>query len=249
VTAPSSIVSLVGRLSDPADRETYAALISYVNSLPKGDELLRLVELLGLVSLVGQRVPAAVAEFLAELRSSTECAGLYHAEIHERLGRLPQQIAAGVNPAVIAERMSEVFRQQLTQTGLEETAALLNAATKTMKALSAEVVANLKPVTQQYRGIATTISTELAKLSEASRTLQQQNAELVVQERSNRWLWQALFALTLFLLGGCCGILLEKRQTTDLLGTIRSQMERVQRSSPASPMTELPKRNRKQTGR
>lgn len=248
MTAPSSIAGLAGRLSDPQDRETYAALISYVNSLPTGDELLRLVELLGLVSLVAQRVPDAIAEFLAELRRSTEYASLYHAEMDERLGRLPREIAAGVDPAMIAERMSEAFRQQLTQTGLQETAALLHAATKTMKALSTEVVASLKPVTQQYRGIATTISTELAKLSEASSTLRQQNAELIVQEQSNRWLWQALLALTLFLVGGCCGVLLEKRQTTDLLGTIASQVERTHRWLPASPMTELPKRNRKQSG-
>ena len=51
------------------------ALISYFNSLPEGDELFRLVELLGLLSLVGHRLPDALAELLAELRAQAKAAG------------------------------------------------------------------------------------------------------------------------------------------------------------------------------
>ena len=46
---PDALASLAGRLTEPQDRETYAALVSYF------DSLFRLVQLLGLLSLLGQR--------------------------------------------------------------------------------------------------------------------------------------------------------------------------------------------------
>jgi hypothetical protein len=55
IRTPNGLAALFGRLTDPTDRETYASLISFVDSLPPGDELSRLVELLGLLSLLGQR--------------------------------------------------------------------------------------------------------------------------------------------------------------------------------------------------
>jgi hypothetical protein len=54
IRTPNGLAALFGRLTDPTDRETYASLISFVDSLPPGDELSRLVELLGLLSLLGQ---------------------------------------------------------------------------------------------------------------------------------------------------------------------------------------------------
>jgi hypothetical protein len=178
------------------------------------------VELLGLLSLVGQRVPDALAEFLAELREQTKAAGNYHAKVDERLADLPQEIAAGVDPGAIAKAMSEKFRQQLAATGLQDAATLLNASAKEIKTLSGNIAAALKPVTQEYRGISATISPELTKLAIASANLREHNAQLFVQERSNRWLWQGLSGLALLLIGGVSGIVLEKRQTTDLLNNI-----------------------------
>jgi hypothetical protein len=232
-TTPNALAGLAGRLTDPQDRETYAALISYVNSLPPGDELFRLMQLLGLLSLVGQRVPDALAEFLAELREQTKAAGNYHAQVDKRLAYLPQEIAAGIDVGAIAKAMSENFRQQLAATGLQDTATLLNASAKEIKTLSGNIAAALKPVTQEYRGISATISSELTKLVIASANLREHNAQLFVQERSNRWLWQGLLGLALFLIGGVSGILLEKRQTTDLLNNIGTQIDRIQ--TPASP--------------
>jgi hypothetical protein len=143
-TTPNALAGLAGRLTDPQDRETYAALISYVNSLPPGDELSRLVQLLGLLSVIGQRVPDALAEFFAELREQTKAAGNYHAQVDELLAHLPQEIAAGVDPGAIAKAMSEKFRKQLAATGLQDAATLLNASAKEIKTLSGKIAAALK---------------------------------------------------------------------------------------------------------
>jgi hypothetical protein len=171
---------------------------------------------------------------LAELREQTKAAGNYHAQVDKRLAYLPQEIAAGVDAGAIAKAMSEKFRQQISATGLQDAAALLNASAKEIKTLSGNIAAALKPVAQEYRGISATISSELTKLAIASANLREHNAELFVQERSNRWLWQGLLGLALLLIGGVSGIALEKHQTTDLLNNLGTQIEQIQ--TPASPL-------------
>jgi hypothetical protein len=237
MTTPS-LATLAGRLTDPQDRETYAALILYVNSLPPGDELIRLVELLGLVSLVGQRVPDALAELLAELRGQSKAAFDYHAQVDARLAALPKEIAAGVDPKVIAEQMSEVFRQHIAKTGLRDTVGLLGPAVTTLRALSGDLTAGLGPVVSK-------IDTGTAKLIAAARTVDEHNQRLMYQQRSNRWGLLAMAALLLFLVGGLCGIVLEKRQTVDALANIGAQIERVQTPA-ALPIAENPRKNKKQ---
>jgi len=229
---PNTIAGLAARLTDRRDRETYAALVSYVNELPPGDEFRQLMEMLGLLSLLGQRVPDALAEFLAELRGQTAATADYHAKVDARLASLPSEIAAGVDPAAVAQAMSESFRQQLGTTGLRDTAALLG-----------DVAAALKPAAGEYRRIASTISAETAKLLTTARQVHEHNARLIVQHRSHRWALQAVGALLLFLVGGLCGIVLEKRQTVDVLRDLALQVERAERPA-AVPIVEVPRKKK-----
>ena len=243
-TVPNALAGLLGRLTDPQDRETYAALISFVGSLPEGDELFRIVELLGLLSLVGQRVPDALAEFLAELRAQTKVAETYRAQVDARLAKLPGEFAAGIDPAAIAREMSERFRQQLQDTGLRDTSALLASSAKDIRALSVEIAAAVKPAAHEYRCIASTLSSETAKLITAACRVEEHNEQLIVQQRSNSWILQVFCALVLFLIGGVCGIFLEQRQAS-LFNNVSSQIEPLQ---PAIPIVAMPQKDRKQSG-
>jgi hypothetical protein len=240
--APDAFASLAARLTDPQDRETYAALLSYVRSLPPSDEFRQLADMLGLLSLLAQHVPDALAEFLEALRQETKASSQHHAEIEDRLASLPQEIAAGVDAGAIAKAMGESFRQQLAATGLRETAALLNGSINEIKAVSGQIAAAFKPVPQQYKGLGETISAELQKLAAASARLQEHNARLIVQERETGWLWKGLLAVVVFLAGGVCGIFFEKGQTTDLLTHIGTQIQRIQTS--VVPMASPPKKRK-----
>lgn len=223
-----SLNSLAARLTNPADRETYAGLISYFEALPDHDELFHIVELLGLLSLLGQRLPDALAEAMTEMRELTTAASDYHDQVDARLAALPREIAGGVDPAAIAKGMGEVLRQQLTATGLEKTADLLRNSSREITALSNEISTTLKPVTREYKGMASSISAELEKLTDASERLQNHNAHLFQQERRSGRLLQAAAAMILFLAGGLCGIFMEKRQTTDVLSHVGTQIEGIQ---------------------
>ena len=75
------------------------------------------------------------------------------------------------------------------------------------------------------------ISAELGKLTATSQQLQEHNARMIMQERSSVWVWHGVLAMVLFLAGGLCGIVLEKRQTTDVLSNFNAQLERIQTQS------------------
>ena len=96
--------------------------------------------------------------------------------------------------------------------------------------------------------MASSISSEVNKLTAASVTLQNQNAQLVHQQRSNAWLWQGLGALLLVLFGGICGMLLQKNQMERALAGIHLQMERIQTPIAPPAVANLPKRSRTRSG-
>jgi len=195
-----AIVGLVERLTTPEDRETYAELLLYLGRLPPGDDFRKLAELLGLVSLVGQRIPEALRGFLEELRAQTKAAAEYHGQVDARLAALPQEIAGGVDPAAIAKAMSESLRQHLSTTALHDTASLLKAAVITLKSLSAELVTTLQPVNA-------TLSEQTAKLIATGRAVDEQSEFAAQQQNTSKTVLHCVLGLALFLLGVLLGML------------------------------------------
>jgi hypothetical protein len=240
---PPVIAGLAARLTDSQDREAYAALVSYINELPPGDEFRQLMEMLGLVSLLGQRVPDALAGAMTELRELTDAAGNYHAQVDKRLASLPDEIAAGVDVETMAEGMAESFRQQLAATGLETTANLLRNSSREITALSGQISASLKPAAQEYKSVTATISSELARLTLASNELRKHNSQLMANERSNNWWLFGFMMLSILLVGIVAGISMEKSGTTDALVHLGTQVERIQ--TPAAVPVVAAKKTRK----
>ena len=91
------------------------------------------------------------------------------------------------------------------------------------------------------------IDTGIAKLVAAAAKVDQHNRELIAEqrakERARGWQIPALAALVVFLIGGLCGIAVEKRQTADALANIGSQIERVQ--TPVLPNVQISRKNGK----
>jgi uncharacterized phage infection (PIP) family protein YhgE len=240
--ASNDIAGLAGRLTNTQDRETYAALMCFVNDLPPSDEFRRLAELMGLLSVLGQRVPDALAEAMTELRELTTTASDYHAKVDERLANLPREIADGLD----VEKMAEAFRQQFSATGLQTSAGLLRDSSREISALSNEICATLAPLSQKYETITAAIDKGITRLTAATEAVQRQNGQLMAEQQS--WPRQAVYVMVIFLLGGLCGVVFEKRQTADVLTNVNAQIERIQ--TPVAPpvAASVPKRTRKGSG-
>jgi hypothetical protein len=131
-------------------------------------------------------------------------------------------------------------------TGLETTANLLRNSSRDITALSGQISASLKPTAQEYKSVTATISRELARLTLASDELRKHNSQLMAQERSNNWRLQGFMMLSILLVGIVAGISIEKRQTTDALSNLGTQVERIQTPAAVPATVPVVKKNRKQ---
>ena len=127
-----ALAGLAGRLTDSQDRERYTAILLYLQALPPEDEFRHLAEIMGLLALLGQRVPDALADAMTELRELTTTVSDYHDKVDARLANLPREITDGVDLAALSKQMGEAIRQQLADTGIETTATNLRESAKTL---------------------------------------------------------------------------------------------------------------------
>ena len=192
---------LVQRLTADKDREEFAELLHWFRSQPADDEFAKVAKLLGFLTLVGNDLPKALADQARAIRLLSEGIEQANAATDERLSKLPSEIAAGVDPAAIAKAMSESLRQQLSQTGLHDTASLMKAAVITLKSLNAEVAGNLKPLSAE---LSEKIKMLLATLKQVNEFEQRPPVE-----RSHAGtLLQAFLFFGIFVVGGLAGYLL-----------------------------------------
>lgn len=212
----TGLAELTARLVNAEDRERFAQLVTYAHSLPDGDEFRQLMELLGLVSLLGQRIPEAAGELLIELRQLSRATGEQNARIEARLAALPGEVVQGVNVAELAAGLSELLRQSLAKLGLRESIQVLESASKALNGVAGELSANLAPAARQIRTVTTSVSTEVAKLNAAAVQLQKASAELAAHGQFSRGFLQVWLALGLFLAGGFAGIFLWEKAHSPL---------------------------------
>jgi hypothetical protein len=252
-TKLDALSRLIEQIPNPEDREAYAALVSYLHSLPPNDEFAKVAQLFGFLTLLGRELPEhlgqerrqfrkllldAHAEFKKQIQTNAH----YHDQIAERLSHLPEEIAEGVKPADVAKTMAEAFRQQIAATGIEETKALLSAATRDLKQTAQALDKAVQPLASRYGDIADEIEKQAAhievearKLLNTADMLQRKNAELVKENRSLEWYWLIAIGILLVAGGLFAGMNLEQRNTGDVVQELQQQMSELQQSIRALP--------------
>ena len=225
--------SLAQRLPDPQDREWYGKLVSYIHSLEPTDELVKIAQLFGFLTLMGQELPAAIGKEQNSLREMllkahealqklvATNAG-YHEALKQRLSKLPDEIAAGVKPEVIAKAISESFRQQLVATGIQEAQVFLAQSTRDLKRVTAELDKAVQPLVGRYGTLAdqmdhkaAVLTTAAGRLQDAAIAVDRQNSELLTELRQWDWWVLPCAALVLLLVGAWAGYSWEQHQVTN----------------------------------
>lgn len=254
------LLSLAEHLPDPNDRAWYGALVSYVHSLPPEDELVRVAQLFGFLTLIGRQLPESLAAEQAKLREfwgeaypalqeEVRLNERYHQQLQERLNHLPREIAAGVQPGAIAKAMGESFRQQLVATGIEESKVFLTDATRDLKRVAGDVAVAVKPIAGQYGDLAATISANIDALKRAATTLDNsairlintaenidlKNTALVKQVQELQWWVLPAIAFVIFLLGAGAGVFWQQGRTDVVVLQLQGQVEQLQRTVQALP--------------
>jgi hypothetical protein len=154
--------------------------------------MFRLARLLGLLTLVGQRIPEAAATLISELQAQTQAASAYCNVFNNRLDRLAAEITEGVDVSAIARAMAESVRQ------------VAGKELGDVRKLAADVAEDLRLLSRTVRAATGETVAERAKLTQVM--LELRSAAATIKKRDNRK--EPIIRLLLALSGFVAGIIL-----------------------------------------
>jgi ribosomal protein S13 len=192
----------------PADiRADFYREMRHCRSLPENDEMLRILRIMQFLTLLMEQVPVRIGvererleQLIAlateSLRNSLESTEAYRQEIDQRLSRLPDQIAKGISPEIIAGKINESLRQQFVQSTIPQTTeALAVIATDLRKSVS-EFSAAAASLGSAYRGAAHEAEQAINGIRESANRAREAASNLLTT-------YQGEYRWSVLLLTGC----------------------------------------------
>lgn len=251
VTGESAEVSLFDRLAQfvPAERQTeYYRVLAHTRTLRPDDELLRILEAMGVLALVTCETPTAVANERIRLQElmelsleQTEAAReqilKYVQIIDSRLSDLPREVESGLGPMRIAKLLGESLRQHFLKSGLPDTAQSLRAtvtgpasAQKQLSEACKHIVYASEKMTSQVDSANTRVIRSVETTAGAIKELLNELARHVVR------IWLPIVAAAGFALGCIAGIKFENGRSCTAPPQIVAQPQNLPVDpTPASP--------------
>jgi len=142
----------------PAERQAeYYRVIAHTRTLSPNDEMLRILEAMGILALLTRETPAEIAAERKSLRKILEASASqanaverrmeeYTSLLESRLTHLPKELETGLDPPRIAKLLGESLRQCFQQSGLPDTARALDQSCSEMSSVQEKLVNVLREV-------------------------------------------------------------------------------------------------------
>lgn len=203
----------------PDDLQTaYYRVLAHTRTLNPDDEMLRILEAMGILALLTRHTPKDIADErerfqeLLELhrRFSDEAQekmlGLVR-ELEARISDLPKGIKAGLDPQQIAKILGESLRQHFLQSGIPDTVKALQSTSSAMTGAQKELSTALHNLSDSHEGV-------VAKVERANNRLEYslENRAKTIDALLHEWrsdllrIWIPLVAGAAMLIGMFGGI-------------------------------------------
>jgi hypothetical protein len=173
----STLFDSLARLVPPELQTAYYRVLAHTRTLGPDDEMLRILEAMGILALVTRHTPKDIADERERIQEMLDLHLQFSDEsqqkmleyvhfIEGRLAELPSEIEAGLDPQQIAKILGESLRQHFVQSGVPDTVAGLQATTAAMGSVQKQLSGVLRELTDRDGGVA-------AKVESANRSLVQ----------------------------------------------------------------------------
>jgi vacuolar-type H+-ATPase subunit E/Vma4 len=149
----------------PEELQTaYYRVLAHTRTLSPDDEMLRILEAMGILALLTRHTPKDIAderERLQELlevhqqhseQAQQNMLGYIH-ELESRLADLPCEIEAGLDPKQIAKMLGESLRQHFLRSGVQDTVSALRTTSTAMTSAQKELSAALRTLSDSQGGV------------------------------------------------------------------------------------------------
>jgi len=149
----------------PEERQAeYYRVIAHTRTLNPNDEMLRILEAMGVLALLTRETPAAIAAERKLLRKILESSAsqaseverrmeAYTTRLESRLTQLPKELETGLDPPRIAKLLSESLRQCFQRSGLPDTGSALSQSCAELNSVQKQLLNVLREVAHPDIGI------------------------------------------------------------------------------------------------
>jgi hypothetical protein len=237
----------------PAERQAeYYRVIAHTRTLSPNDEMLRVLEAMGMLALLTRETPAEIATERKSLRKILESAVSkadeiekrmdgYTLRLESRIAQLPKEIQEGLDPPRIARLLGESLRQCFQQSGLPDTARALGQSCSEMNSIQKQLVNLLREVAPPDGGVIAKVRSANESLVQSMDTRAQQIHDLLGRLDRQVWaIWLPVVASAALALGFALGTWFadERQVAPETTGTVRSQQELSAPEVPPQTLTQ-----------
>lgn len=160
---PTTFDSLARLVPDEL-QAAYYRVLAHTRGLSPDDEMLRILEAMGILALLTRHTPKDIAgerERLQELfevhqqhseRAQQNMLG-YVRELESRLAELPGEIEAGLDPKQISKMLGESLRQHFLRSGVQDTVSALQSTGAAITGAQKELSAALRALSDSHGGV------------------------------------------------------------------------------------------------
>ena len=161
----STLFDSLARLVPEELQTAYYRVLAHTRTLSPDDEMLRILEAMGILALLTRHTPKDIADereriqamLDAHLQFSDEAQEKMLGYVHfieSRLAELPSEIEVGLDPQQIAKSLGESLRQHFVSSGVPETVAGLQATSTAMGNTQKQLIGALRDLTDRDGGVA-----------------------------------------------------------------------------------------------
>lgn len=172
----STMFDSLARLVPDELQAAYYRVLAHTRMLSPDDEMLRILEAMGVLALLTRHTPKDIAEererfqeLLSFHQQSSDQAQQkmlsYVHELESRLTNLPTEVESGLNPEYIAKLLGESLRQHFLGSGLPDTVQALQATSTLMMKAQKELSIALRTLSDSHSGV-------VAQVERANRTIE-----------------------------------------------------------------------------
>jgi hypothetical protein len=198
----------------PEERLTeYYRVIAHTRTLSPNDEMLRILEAMGVLALLTRETPAAIAAERKLLRSVLESSASqanavekrmeqYATSLESRLTQLPKELETGLDPRRIAKLLGESLRQSFQRSGLPATCSALSQSCAELNSVQKQLLNVLREVAHPDIGVIARTKSANDSLLRSMATRAQQMEDFIVRLEKQIWAtWLPVVASAALALG------------------------------------------------
>lgn len=164
-TGESSMFDSLARLVPDELQTAYYRVLAHTRTLSPDDEMLRILEAMGILALLTRHTPKDIADERERIQAMLDAHLQFSGEAQEkmlgyvhfiegRLAELPSEIEVGLDPQQIAKILGESLRQHFVSSGVPETVAGLQATSTAMGNTQKQLIGALRDLTDRDGGVA-----------------------------------------------------------------------------------------------